>query len=499
MAGRVSTRGVLEFLRSPWGITLAAVAATGIALRVWVYTSSLATPLSDEAVVGLMARHIIHGQITTFYWGQAYGGPQEALLTVPGFVLFGSSWFALRIVPALLVTVAAVLIWRVGLRTIGQPAALAAAALFWIWPTFVLFYTTYQFDFYASGLVYCALLLLLALRIVERPDPVRVGLFGLVFGLAFWQTAQIVPVAAGIILWTVWKQRRALRQLPVAVPLALLGALPWIVWNVGHHWGSLRLDVGENSTYIHRIRVFVSPLVPMLTGLRVPYSQDLLLPGPVTYLIYAGLVALFAYGAWRARHRPSSVLFVTAAVFPIVYAIAPQTFLTLDPRNLVILSPVLALLGAQLMVTLPRAVAILALVTVVGIVTLHKLETRPITTGVAPRNMTPLIDTLDRLHVRYAYADYWAAYVLDFDSRERIIAVENKFHSVTFSGGLANLPSDPKARQPAYEREVAAHPHGFIFFRSIPTPNRRAITAALVRHGFTRHLVGPFVVYAPPG
>ena len=70
-----------------WSGLLAAVCGAGILLRVWVYRSTLGIPDSDEAVVGLMARHILHGQITTFFWGQAYGGSQEALLDgarVPG-------------------------------------------------------------------------------------------------------------------------------------------------------------------------------------------------------------------------------------------------------------------------------------------------------------------------------------------------------------------------------------------------------------------------------
>ena len=34
-----------------------------------------------------MVRHILHGELTTFFWGQAYGGSQEALLTAPVFAV----------------------------------------------------------------------------------------------------------------------------------------------------------------------------------------------------------------------------------------------------------------------------------------------------------------------------------------------------------------------------------------------------------------------------
>ena len=96
----------------------------------------------------------------------------------------------------------------------------------WVWPGFVLFELEHETSFYAIDLVYCALLILLALRIVERPDALRVGLFGLVAGLAFWETSQIVPIAIPVVAWTIWKQPRSLRWLPLALAVFVLGALP---------------------------------------------------------------------------------------------------------------------------------------------------------------------------------------------------------------------------------------------------------------------------------
>ena len=70
-----------------WGGALAAVLVTGIALRVWIYLSVLGRPNSDESVVGLMVLHAMRGDFSTFFWGSAYGGPQEVLLSVPVFAV----------------------------------------------------------------------------------------------------------------------------------------------------------------------------------------------------------------------------------------------------------------------------------------------------------------------------------------------------------------------------------------------------------------------------
>ena len=52
----------------------------GVALRIWLVSSALGPFDSDEAVAGLMGRHMLHGEFFTFYWGQPYGGTQEAAL-----------------------------------------------------------------------------------------------------------------------------------------------------------------------------------------------------------------------------------------------------------------------------------------------------------------------------------------------------------------------------------------------------------------------------------
>ena len=159
---------------SRWGVVFVLTGAAGVALRIWTYRSPLTIPNSDEALVGLMVRHAQHGEWSTFFWGRPYGGTQEVWLAVPGFWLFGTSLLALRMVPIILSAVATFFIWRVGRRTIGEPAAAVAAGVFWLWPPFDFLQFVREQGFYASNVLYCALLLLLALRIVERPDRVRV-------------------------------------------------------------------------------------------------------------------------------------------------------------------------------------------------------------------------------------------------------------------------------------------------------------------------------------
>ena len=46
----------------------------------------------------------------------------------------GSTAFALKLSTALLSGIVAVLVWRVGRATVGEPAATVGGLLFWVWP-----------------------------------------------------------------------------------------------------------------------------------------------------------------------------------------------------------------------------------------------------------------------------------------------------------------------------------------------------------------------------
>jgi 4-amino-4-deoxy-L-arabinose transferase-like glycosyltransferase len=446
-----------------------------------------------------MALHALHGHFTAFYWGQGYGGPQEALLTVPLFWLFGPGWLVLRIVPILISAAASLVLWRAGRRLFGETAGVAAGALFWVWPPFLLYKLTHQFGFYASGVLYCALLLLLALRAVEQPDRTRVGTFAFVLGLAFWETVQIVPVALVLVAWIVWRAPRVVRQLPVAVPLGLLGAAPWIGWNIVRHGGSFEIPYGQ-FPYPHRLRLFFSPILPMTLGLRVPFSQAALPPPLLVYPALALLAGLFLLAGWRTRRSDASVLYAIVAVFPFLYALSPLTSDSLEPRYTVVLSPVVVLLVAQLARTYRRALVALAACCAVSFVVVGRMATWYRDPGVgyptAPRNLAPLVTALDRLRLDRVYANYWLAYVLDFDTRERIVAAQSRFGAVRFSDGRAIVSHDPVTDWVAYEREVDAAPRsGLVLFRSAVagTPLVREVLG----HGYRRTDVGPFVILAP--
>ncbi|MBI2940684.1 MAG: glycosyltransferase family 39 protein, partial [Chloroflexi bacterium] len=143
--------------------------AAGLGLRLWL---AARLPLeADEAVVGLMARHIGRGERPVFYYGQTYMGALEAYLIAPVFALLGPSVATLRLVPIALGLVAAWLAYRVGRAYYGERTGLFTGLWFALSPLFLSIWTVKARAGYVETLVFgLACLWLAALPATQHPD-----------------------------------------------------------------------------------------------------------------------------------------------------------------------------------------------------------------------------------------------------------------------------------------------------------------------------------------
>jgi hypothetical protein len=455
-------------VRSPsaFAVTIAAAIVAGVALRIWILASNLATLESDEAITGLIARRMLDGDLTLIYWLSNYGGTQEAMLTALVFTVVGSSTLALKVVPLVLFVAAIWLTWLIGRRLIGSRGASVAAALAWIWPPYFVWWTQKARAYYAFGLLCELIVLWLALRLRER-DSRRDALgLGLALGLGWWATPEVLVVAVPTIAWLVWRRPSSLRCAWPAGLAFLVAAAPWFVWNARHGWLSLHLGAirGEHTTYLGRLGDLFRVVLPTWLGFRVPFSLDWLMG---TALGVAGLTAcLIAFGVavvrWPRQHE---VLLIVALAFPLLYASSTFAYYVREPRYLVLFAPIPALLVGHLVAKrdLTAAASLTAALglSIAGLAQMqHEDLYRPHRGGRAvPADLSPLIRLLDSEHVTRLYANYWLAYRISFETRERILATS------------FNFVRDEKA-----DRLVKQSPnHAYVFM----TPEPRASLEAL--------------------
>jgi hypothetical protein len=281
-------------------------------------------------------------------------------------------------------------------------------------------WSTKERGFYWASLALGLVLVLAAQRIVTGRRPLVDGaLFGLAAGLGFWESPTVVYFALPAALWLLVRRHPPWRWLLTAVPASVLGALPWLVHNVGHGMPSLdRPPQPEHVGYVDALGRLLWRTLPMALGLRYPISERWLL-GPVTPVLYVALGVALAVAALRRSDRPVLPL-LAIGTFVVVYAALPGAWFVGEGRYALFASPFLVLLVAWL-VRRPAAVLVLAAASA----PLSFVMVRPMGSE-GPPHIGVDIAAMQRAGVQEAWADYWLAYRLDFESDGRITASSSR-------------------------------------------------------------------------
>lgn len=202
---------------------------------------------SDEAVVGLMARHIAHGDARPlFIWGVHYEGPFEAYIAAAFFAIFGSSTFLLHLSNQTLVIAFLIVMYVLTRAAFGR--FVAAFTLLWLGfgSSFALHREIITVGGYQEMLLLGALLLLGAWDRLRRPETTPQSRrerwrclatyagIGCCIGLGLWSSLLIAPlVLLTVIALALSRRREMARGGAVALALAaIVSALPYVIYQV---------------------------------------------------------------------------------------------------------------------------------------------------------------------------------------------------------------------------------------------------------------------------
>jgi len=105
-------------------IAVAACLLFGLGARIRIFAGGLGEVNADEALVGLMALHLLDGEWSTFFWDQSYRGTIDVIRLAPVVARLGATRVALQVIPMLQSIVATILVWSVArrIRTGSRPA-----------------------------------------------------------------------------------------------------------------------------------------------------------------------------------------------------------------------------------------------------------------------------------------------------------------------------------------------------------------------------------------
>ena len=270
-----------------------------------------------------------------------------------------------------------------------------------------------------------------------------------------------------------------------------------------HDWYSLHPGRNEGPWTAHLHNLVVSTL-PEALGLRLAWSFEWLGTAVVGYLLYAAVVAGFAWLLVRRPPRLSPLLLIVA-IFPLFYFVSPYTWLQSEPRYLTLVLPVFALLIAYALTTPVRAAAVLGVALALSVAGLAELDRHNVvafsTEGTAvPSHLDPVLDTLEAHDIHYAYASYWVAWPITFESDLHIVGAKASYgHPFARNGRVyPGDPPDDLGIDPTYYREAERQrdvAHVFVLGGNVE-PRVRGL---LRRTGYRRLVSGGFAVWLPPG
>jgi len=492
-----------------WALGLAAL---GIGFKLSLLALGSFPFHADEAVVGLMARHILQGRWPAFFYGQAYMGSLDASLVALAFKLFGESVSAIRAVQVLLYggTILTTLWLARGVS--ANPALPILAGILMAVPTVnVTLYTTVSLGGYGEALLIGNLLLLLGLRASRVPEQTWVfAVWAGLAGLGFWGfgLTLVYSVPSGFLLIRTLSRlpgRQALGRAALIAACGLAGASPWI-WSVGTRGAATFVNelmgsaIGGSSPagllpYLgsHGINLILFGSTAIF-GLRPPWEVRWLAWPllPVAVLFWLAALGLAGRRLWGER-PPNSTCWLLAGVTVCILVGFWLTPFGADPsgRYFLPLAVPLAIGGAELVLWLTRHAPVgLAVAGLAGVVgfnlwgTVESALRNPpgITTQFAPDtgidadDVRALVPALEELGEQRGYTTYWVAYPLAFLSGEQLIYVPQ----LPYHGDLRYTPRDD--RYAPYKGMVESSLR-VAYITSLQPELDRLIRAGLTRQG----------------
>jgi 4-amino-4-deoxy-L-arabinose transferase-like glycosyltransferase len=265
---------------------------------------------SDEAITGLMAKHISEGRYFPFYsYGTAYNASQawEAYLAVIPFWLFGVGVVALKIPTVILSLACLTLFYLMATRLSSVRVATLASLVFALWPGLL------KWDFQPRGYAFYFLLipaLLILFLAVEKQSPPRVRdvfLFGLVCGISFWGMELLLILIVALWVLLLLRRKFSIRSFGVALGGFAIGYGPAISWNLAHsfqNWRFVFFEKPEAGGLAARFGLSAWREI-ILTEMPKFFSADTVLwYYPQThwsgYVLYAITLIAIAFCAWRS-------------------------------------------------------------------------------------------------------------------------------------------------------------------------------------------------------
>ncbi|HEX9595333.1 MAG TPA: hypothetical protein VF982_00505, partial [Anaerolineales bacterium] len=323
----------------------------GLFLKVGLLAAGVLPFNSDEAIVALMARHILQGARPAFFYGQAYMGSVDAFLIAGAFSIFGEQIWVIRLVQSLLYAGTLLTTAWLGRKAFGSWQAGALAAWFLAIPTVnVTLYTTVSLGGYGEMLLLGNLILLISISASECLSKREWRKFwwlclgwGILVGLGLWAFGLTLVYSGPAALYLGWRIAKVWRAAggragrlegwKVATGLLgfaslgfALGARSWLVYAMQNGLRQLVWELHgsaiagvEGLVWSQQVVQHLHSLlllgVPVIFGLRPPWEVRWLVLPLLPFALFFW-IAVFVYTIRKLKYSGLSRITGSLTVIP---------------------------------------------------------------------------------------------------------------------------------------------------------------------------------------
>lgn len=490
---------------------------------------------ADEAITGLMARHILQGERPVFFYGQSYMGSLDAFLAAGLFRVFGDGVQAIRILQIMLYICTIITTACLGKKlTQSWETGLAAALLMAIPVVNVTLYTTVSLGGYGETLVLSNCAYLCAMQLQSSPpdtqrstrrDGLLLGLIGLIAGLGFWVfgLSLVATIPAAVFgLFMVWKRKdHNGRFFPIGLLILgvcfLLGSYPWWRASLSSGFGQQLGELFGSAVSIEKgnwlvragnhLFYFIFLGLPAVFGFRPPWEVRWLGLPLLPFILIGWGLAFWQFSRIIRKSLPAGrnnwlLLIVSVGLLTAGFLF---TSFGLDPsgRYFLPLAVPFSLMMAWVIISSSLRkkiqyglILVLILYNIIGTVQSALKNPPGITTQfdkvtwIDHRYDTQMMEFLQSQGELSGYTNYWVAYPLAFKSQEEIIFSPR----LPYHTDLRYTSRDD--RIPEYTRQVEKAPKTAYITTFNPELNR-ALESGFSRLGVTwqEKTIGDYHIY----
>jgi hypothetical protein len=411
---------------------------------------------ADEAIVGLMAKHMVEGVLPwpTFYYGQPYMGSFEPTLVSLVYRVFGVSSWGLKLVPLFFSFLHILLVWALVRRFCEPIASFLAILSLSIAPSALILWSSKARGGFIELVVIGTLALIIAIDILRssKPKPVSTLLLGLVVGLGWWVNYQIayyaVPIALCLALTFLRPTGFAGFTRTVFIGLFgfLLGGAPFWLANIfgqpAFESFTWMAKADGSVDVVKHLGGFFSGALPIIFGARRFWSEVDLFQNAscVAFWLYgvAFLVGVLKYLTAKgdkaiARRFDPGLLLILLFVVSVcaIFSFSSFGWLNKAPRYLLPLYSVLPVFVGLLVTGTSKLSRATGSLCVIGILSLH-IASNILSGGAiagqpfvyrgqrVAEDHSELYRWLREHNYKHIKTDYWIGYRVAFETREEV-------------------------------------------------------------------------------